>query len=1209
MEWDRKTVLDSWRASLAPQAPANASSRPVPRAPAARGSTVARRVVRRAEGATGTDVDFAIERLIGSGGMGMVYLASQRSLNRTVALKTLAAEKTQDTALQASLREEALIAGQLDHPNIVPVYDLAIDEQGRLFYTMKQVRGHTWSGALPRQPLEERLGIFQRVCDAIAFAHSRGVIHRDLKPSNIMLGAFGEVTVMDWGVACTVRGVGDPNELGDRAALCGTPAYMPPEMARGDMTAVGFASDIYLLGAILYELLEERPPRGDTDALACVEQAADNFIEPPRRDDELTRVAMRAMSARPGDRFASVPELQAAVRECVAHLESIRLARSAEDASREGETTGAYPAHARAIFGFEQSLARWPGNEAARAGMSRARMAYARCARGKGDYELALTQLDAGDPAHARERTGVEAELAAHRLRRRRLRLFVRATAGLAATLAIGAAVFGFVVRGKQAEILQQKSEIAQRLEETRRSDRAGLITLLRSQYAAGEHEGAATTALRLREEYGFDFNAQPDLRQMVRESVWMNPWRATVETGLKNPLRLILAADSADLHVIGENEIAVVDLKSLAVRRRIPLPSPSPNAELVQVGAGGSLWCARGMDILRHDGTNWVPVVRNLILMDPRMFSGFEFARGWFPSLWNALQSGFPGFRPPNATPHAITGLLVSHDDHRLAVGIDGEFLACRESEREGWKFTAAATRIGAAGRVTQPRARCLIRDVHGGPWIAWRPAHFPSVALVVETAQMTVSESHFNRRRPFMDLALRDDPDQLIGMTTQGTLYLPNIESAIPSPHEWPTVQPWQTPLAQTVMTAVSPRRMLVALGGRDGKIWMGRPWPDRGPHRVFRPAMTDAVALAVNDDEQVYALSGDGQVRQYDLHYFTPQMFLLPFPIQTLHPTAQPRQFLAWASDAPYPLGLIELEPERGDQGNWTTACQTTPRGMRGVSWDPRGEYIAMENEAGVWIYSLRDHTTRKILHWPDYVSDLHFTADGTRLAVGGHGNMRFTILERDSWKSLNSIQDLFGAWISSRAVDGVPKFFLAGADKVTRFDAATGRLEWSRPTGHTDAVLMHSVPPGLYEEPPAMWVQSYNGEFSRLSLRDGALLGRQDYWYDQRIYQSSASSDGLYSAFVFPPDHEFFLVWKGDMLPLTDDLLGGRNCTHFNFSSDGRALAVVNDGHVSLIPLPGADHFARLEPVMSRLFGADCLEARAGRTAADHGKETP
>ena len=207
-----------------------------------------------------------VEVEIARGGMGVVYRARDPALGREVALKLLREDLASDQGAVRRFLEEARIGGRLQHPGIVPVYALGRTETGRPWFTMKLIEGRTLASMLrarasPAQEMRRYLAILESVCRTMAFAHDAGVVHLDLKPGNIMLGAFGEVQVVDWGLAALVRCAEPGGEPGPREGeVYGTPAYMPPEQARGESQRIDERADVFALGAILCEVLTGTPP-------------------------------------------------------------------------------------------------------------------------------------------------------------------------------------------------------------------------------------------------------------------------------------------------------------------------------------------------------------------------------------------------------------------------------------------------------------------------------------------------------------------------------------------------------------------------------------------------------------------------------------------------------------------------------------------------------------------------------------------------------------------------------------------------------------------------------------------------------------------------------------------------------------------------------------------------------------------------------------
>jgi len=382
---------------------------------------------------------------LGEGGMGAVHLARQVALERDVALKQIHRRSSYRQLVRDEFLAEAVLTGKLEHPNIIPIYEVGQSESGDLFYAMKNVKGRAWEETIDDLAVNQNLRILIDVCDALAFAHAEGVIHRDLKPRNIMTGGFGEVLVLDWGLALLV-----PRGQDVKASAGGTPGYMAPEMVNPPFL-VGIRSDVYLLGAILFRILAGRPPHAGQSARASLEAASKNRIGTPDAErmqtqdptGQLLEVALQAMSTDPGDRFQTVSEFQQAVSDFEAHQESLQLASRAEETLAAAEQNGDYAQYSEAVFGFTQAATLWEGNSAAVQGVERARQLYALRAEQKEDYALALSLLNKsiyGQPDVIQRLTSARNERDARLGRLRRLKQGLAVSAMLIIVIVTGAA-------------------------------------------------------------------------------------------------------------------------------------------------------------------------------------------------------------------------------------------------------------------------------------------------------------------------------------------------------------------------------------------------------------------------------------------------------------------------------------------------------------------------------------------------------------------------------------------------------------------------------------------------------------------------------------------------------------------------------------------------------------------------------------------------
>ncbi len=395
-------------------------------------------------GASGADLELI--GVLGAGGLGRVMLARQRSVGREVAVK-VAHDPTRGSA---ALRVEARTMGRLEHPNVVPVHAIGLDDEGGVVLVMKRVEGVDWRALLrdpehawwerldvaPSDRLGFHLEVLGQVANALHFAHAQGVIHRDVKPENVLIGAHGDVYLADWGVASL------PHERGPDApkTIAGTPAYMAPEMVLGDPTLLDARTDVFLLGATLHEILVGSP-RYTGRAMPAVLMAAyacEPYEYPERVPEELAALATAATSREPARRPESALACRRALDTYRVHRGAIALTHRAEEIVEQARALREAGPDAlaevermlvEARFGFTQALREWPEHEAARRGLDEVLVLAVEHDVARGNLQTArarLAELEKPPPELVAKVEALEAAHAADSAERARLKAVER---------------------------------------------------------------------------------------------------------------------------------------------------------------------------------------------------------------------------------------------------------------------------------------------------------------------------------------------------------------------------------------------------------------------------------------------------------------------------------------------------------------------------------------------------------------------------------------------------------------------------------------------------------------------------------------------------------------------------------------------------------------------------------------------------------------
>jgi serine/threonine-protein kinase len=355
--------------------------------------------------------------VIGQGGMGVVRTAEQVALGRIVAVKTLRPERRNDPAAALDLLREAWVTGTIEHPNVVPIHYLGVEPDGSPVIVLKRIAGVEWSKLAHDAAAVEakfgatdllawNLGILMQVLNALRFAHHRGVVHRDLKPSNVMIGDFGEVYLLDWGIAVSMRDDGSGRLPLATAAtqLAGTPSYMAPEMlGRDHGPGITERTDVYLAGAVLYDLVVGEPPHRGGSAIEVLASVIESKpVVPAHVPIELARIVTTAMAEDPTERFESALELRLELQRYLEHRGSAELGARAHErtdqllaaiATHTASRDDIYRLFGACRFGFHEALAVWRDNVEAQTGLVRATVAMAEYELADHSPETALTLL------------------------------------------------------------------------------------------------------------------------------------------------------------------------------------------------------------------------------------------------------------------------------------------------------------------------------------------------------------------------------------------------------------------------------------------------------------------------------------------------------------------------------------------------------------------------------------------------------------------------------------------------------------------------------------------------------------------------------------------------------------------------------------------------------------------------------------------------
>ena len=418
--------------------------------------------------------DFTLNNIIGRGGTSLIYEAQQSGLNRSVAVKI---HESDDESERFFV--EAGIIALLEHPNIVPIYEAGKNDDNTQFFAMRKISGLSWRQKIDQLNVQENLEILLHVINAIIHAHSRHILHCDIKPENIMVGSFGEVSLIDWGLSMYFNDQGAIPVSKD-GVIGGTPPYMAPEQALIIPELIGKHTDTYLLSGLLYRFCTGRAPHPGTTNRECILAAAQNQLTEHNPQDELVQIALKGLSEKPEDRYQTAEEFREAILNWKKQTVINTLLKNARTAFRQARS-GSYEQFARALFIAEEANLKLSENdENCNELITAIRNKYAETSIERGDLQLAkqiLTSACDQTLFSQLERAILQSQQRARRTKQLRIGIFSMLL--FIITISIFGAVYASIKQG------ETKQSLSLAISENKKSEERSI----RQMYAAAKSE------------------------------------------------------------------------------------------------------------------------------------------------------------------------------------------------------------------------------------------------------------------------------------------------------------------------------------------------------------------------------------------------------------------------------------------------------------------------------------------------------------------------------------------------------------------------------------------------------------------------------------------------------------------------------------------------------------------------------------------------
>jgi WD40 repeat protein/serine/threonine protein kinase len=1058
---------------------------------------------------------------VGKGGLGHVWLARDNDLVREVALKEVRADAASSEAVRRLIKE-AQITGQLQHPNIVPVYEVHRGE--RPFYTMKLVRGKTLAATIQEHHERKRTGhedpismprlmsIFVSICNALGYAHSRGIIHRDLKPQNIVLGDFGEAIVLDWGLARSLEGDSDsvnenaeepfaPLTFTDDAltdatqtgAALGTPAYMAPEQATGRVDLMDARTDIYGLGAILFEIVTGQPPhRLPTTAPGRNPQHQPAAEDPstfktlpvnglfqlliqitngptphvrdldPNLAVELDMVCAQAMAKERENRFQTAKDLKEALIEFQIHEKSIELTTAAHADLTLAKTSHKYIDFNRALYGFEEASRQWPENLRAAKGERETQITFARTAYNRGDYDLAVSLLDDTVSEQKAFRTVVQKaarERETHHIRIRYLRRFSLVISVLIAVIATTAAI---LVNNERVRAIDAEDEAkaAENNETQQRhvAERERRIANQQTQAAKRERQIAnEQTAVAVQErQKAADQLQRADLKaQEARWGLYIASLRLAAAQLENRSIAFCNQTLQTSRPPVGEPDLrgwewnylwnqTHSDLLTIAGHTAaVNRVAFSPDSKQFVSGSADQtvrLWDAlTGAEIRKFEGHS-AGVIDVCFSHDgSRILSASD---DHSLKVWD-VQSGQVTLTL-NGHLGTVRSAVFSPDDSRIVSGSDDKSLKV-------WDAQTGTEQLSLVGH--QAAVLCVNFSSNGQQIISGSDDH---TAKTWDAQTGKESQTFTYHSSPVLSVCFSPNGQQAVSGGGNGLIKLWNPETG-----KLQQTFEGHIKSIRTLVFASHGRRLVSASDDKSIKVWDLTTGTEKFTLRGHLDVITSAHVSA--DDKRIVSSSVDKTIKVWDA-LASPEMLSLSGHRNSVECVAfspDTRRVVSGGVDRTVKVWDIYAgEPTMTLTGHTGTVQSVaySPNGLLiasagGPDQQP-GELKLWHAETGEEILSYQGHT--------DTVNCVHFSPDGTQL-LSGSADRTLKLWDTFSGQLLRTLSGHTDA-VTSVSYGPLGRHFVSGSrDKTLRvWDAKTGQ-EKNILRGHSEVVLTVSFSP--------------------------------------------------------------------------------------------------------------------------------------------------